>query len=178
MRTVAVELGIGAMSRYRYVSGRQEMERLAVTLIFEAVDADVDQLAGWQRQVTELGWRFRAAVAAHPAVIPLLLAHYPSSPGAWQWSEAIFAALTEAGFDGPQRVIGLRCLIAYIIGALLDEFFTSLTGTADTVLEILSPADYPHVIDTSRHACMVTPWQEFGQGLAIMLEGLRVSLRA
>lgn len=136
MRTVAAELGMGAMSRYRYVSGRQEMERLAVTLIFEAVDADVDQLAGWQRQVTELGWRFRTA---HPAVIPLLLAHYPSSPGAWQWSEAIFAALTEAGFDGPQRVIGLRRLIAYIIGALLDEFFTSLTGTADTVLETLSP---------------------------------------
>jgi hypothetical protein len=128
VRTVAAELGMGAMSRYRYVSGRQEMERLAVTFIFEAVDADVDQLAGWQRQVTELGWRFRAAVAAHPAVIPLLLAHYPSSPGAWQWSEAIFAALTEAGFDGPQRVIGLRCLIAYIIGALLDEFFTSLTA--------------------------------------------------
>jgi hypothetical protein len=53
------------MSHYRYVSGRQEMERLAVTLIFEAVDADVDQLAGWQRQVAELGRRFRAAVAAH-----------------------------------------------------------------------------------------------------------------
>ncbi len=112
-------------------------------------------------------------------MILLLLAHYPSSPGAWQWSEAIFAALTEAGFDGPQRVIGLRCLTdAYIIGALLNEFFIPLTGTADTVLETLSPADYPHVIDTSRHAYMVTPEQEFGRGLAIMLEGLCVSLRA
>ena len=65
MRTVAAEPGLGAMSHYRYVSGRQEMERLAVTLIFEAVNADVDHLAGWQRQVAELGLRFRAAVAAH-----------------------------------------------------------------------------------------------------------------
>jgi hypothetical protein len=34
------------------------------------------------------------------------------------------------------------------------------------------------MIDTSRHAYMVTPGQEFGQGLAITLEGLCVSLRA
>ena len=84
-------------------------------------------------------------------MIPLLLAHYPSSPGTWQWSEAIFAALTEAGFDGPQRVIGLRCLIAYIIDALLNEFFTSLTGDGGHGPGNLFPADYPHVIDTSRH---------------------------
>ena len=176
MRTVAGQLGMGAMSLYRYVPGRQEIERLAVDLVFRPIDPGVDQTTDWQRQVTELGWRFRAAVAAHPAAIPLLLAHYQSSPSALRWSEAVLAALTQAGFSGPQQVIGLRGLTAYLVGALLNEFFTSLSGAADTARVSLSPAKYPHVTAASRHAYAITPDQEFGQGLLIFTRGLAAGL--
>src|SRR5690349_878721 len=98
------ELGVGVMSLYRYVSGRQEMEQLAVDLVFSTVDPDVAELPGWPEQVTELAGRFRAAVARHPAVIQLLLAHYQSSASALRWSEAVLDALACAGLDGRQQV--------------------------------------------------------------------------
>jgi hypothetical protein len=37
----------------------------------------------------ELAWQARMAIAAHPAVVPLLLANHQSSPSAWRWLEAM-----------------------------------------------------------------------------------------
>lgn len=176
MRAVAAELGMGTMSLYRYVTDRQEMERLVADLVFRAVDPHVPQRASWQQQVTELAGRIHTAIAAHPAVVPLLLAHHPSSPSAWRWLEAVLSALTQAGFTGQQRVIACRCLQAYILGAVQLESLGPLTGAETAALAALSPAAHPLVVETAQDAFGVTPDQEFGQGLAILLEGLGASM--
>jgi AcrR family transcriptional regulator len=177
MRAVAAELGMGTMSLYRYVSDRAEVERLVVDLIFRAVDPNLAQHASWRQQVTELVGRAHTAGAAHPAVIPLLLTHHQSSPGAWRWSEAVLGSLTKAGFTGQQRVSAFRCLQAYVLGALQTQSFMPLTGAGNAALAALSPADYPLVVETALDAFAVAPEQEFGQGLAILLDGLEASLR-
>jgi AcrR family transcriptional regulator len=176
MRTVAAELGMGAMSLYRYVSGRQEIERLAVDLIFRAVDPGVPPHSPWEQQVTELAQRARTAIAAHPAVIPLLYAHHQSSPSAWRWLEAVLSALTQAGFTGPQRVIACRSLQAYIIGAVEIESLGPLTGAGTAALAALPPDAHPLVAETAQDAFTVTPAQEFQQGLAILIDGLCATL--
>jgi AcrR family transcriptional regulator len=176
MRAVAAELGMGPMSLYRYVAGRQEIERLVVDLIFSTVNPHVPQRASWQQQVTQLAGRVRVAVAAHPAVIPLLIAQFQSSPIAWQWLEALLGALTRAGFNGPQRVIAVRCLQAYLLGALQGQSLGPLTGAGPAALAALSPADYPLVVETAQCAIAITPEKEFGEGLVIFLDGLGASL--
>jgi AcrR family transcriptional regulator len=176
MRAVAAELGLGVMSLYRYVTGREEMERLLTDLIFATVDPQVPRGASWQRQVTELAGRARVAIAAHPAVIPLLLAHHQTSPSAWRWLEAMLGALTGAGFTGAQRVVAFRCLIAYVLGALLNESYMPLAGQGTATLAALSPAAYPLAAETARQAPRITPDQEFRQGLAILLDGLGARL--
>jgi AcrR family transcriptional regulator len=178
MRTVAAELGMGPMSLYRYVTGRKEMEVLAVDLIFAAVDPQVDRSASWQQQVTELAWRARAAILAHPAATPLLLAHYPSSASVLRWGEVMLGAFARAGFSTRQRIIGFRSVIAFILGASLNESSMSLTGVATIALAALPPAEYPFMVDAAQYAAAVTPDQEFGQGLAFLLEGLSASLTA
>jgi AcrR family transcriptional regulator len=172
MRSAAAELGMGPMSLYRYVSGREEVEQLAVDLIFRAIDPHVPRSAGWQEQVTELAGRARQAIAAHPAVIPLLLAHHQHSPSAWRWLEAMLSALTQAGFTGQQRVIAYRCLQAYVLGAVQIESLGSLTAQPTLALAALPPADYPLIAETARNAPAVTPQQEFADGLTILLQGL------
>jgi AcrR family transcriptional regulator len=173
MRTVAAELGMSAMSLYRYVSGRQEIERLAVDLLFRTVDPDPPQHSGWEQQLTELAGRARAAIAAHPAVIPLLYAHHQFSPSAWRWLEAVLSALTQGGFIGQQRVIACRSLQAYIIGAVQIESLGSLTGEGTAALAALSPTDHPLVAQTALDAFTITPEQEFRQGIALLIQGLR-----
>jgi AcrR family transcriptional regulator len=176
MRAVAAELGMGTMSLYRYVPDRGEIERLVVDLIFRAVDPHVPQGASWRQQVTELAGRAQRAGAAHPAVIPLVLTHHQSSPSAWRWSEAVLSAFTQAGFTGQRRVIAFRCLQAYILGALQTHTFMPLTGAGNAALAALSPADHPTLVETALDAFAVTPEQEFGRGLAVLLDGLEASL--
>jgi AcrR family transcriptional regulator len=174
MRAVAAELGMGVMSLYRYVSGREEVERLIVDRLFIAADARVSPDASWQQQVTELSEAIHSAVRAHAAVIPLLLIHFQHSSGAWNWLSALLGALDRAGFTAPQRVIAVRTLQAYIIGALQSQFLNPVHGAGTDALAKLSPGDYPLIVQTAQAALSVTPDQEFRHGLAIVLEGLAI----
>jgi AcrR family transcriptional regulator len=176
MRAVATQLGIGTMSLYRYVSDREDLERLVVDLVLAPVDTSLPARLPWPDRVAELAERSRVAVAAHPAVIPLLLAHRHAAPNSWRWSEAVLAALTEAGFTGRARVIALRCLVSYITGALQAEYLGPLGGPGTDALAALSPGTYPLLAETAKSARAVPPAEEFGQGLHILLRGLHASL--
>ena len=176
MRAVSAELSTGTMSLYRYVSDREELERLVVDLVLAPVDTSLPGRLAWPDQVAELAERSRVAVAAHPAIIPLLLAHRHAAPNSWRWTEAVLAALTEAGFTGPARVIALRCLVSYITGALQAEYLGPLGGPGTDALAALSPDTYPLLAETAKSAHAIPPDQEFGQGLHILLRGLRASL--
>jgi AcrR family transcriptional regulator len=175
MRGVATELGMGTMSLYRYVSGREEVERLIVDRIFLTVDAHVSP-ASWQQQVTELSEAIHSAVRNHAAVIPLLLAHFQHSPGAWNWLAALLGVLSRAGFTAPQRVTAVRTLQAYVIGALQSQFLNPIYGAGTDTLARLSPDDYPLIVQTAQAALSVSPDQEFRYGLAVVLNGLSVGL--
>ena len=85
MRAVATELRVGTMSLYRYVSDREELERLVADLVLAPVDTSQAQRLPWQQRVAELAERARAAISGHPAVIPLLLAHRHTAPNSWRW---------------------------------------------------------------------------------------------
>jgi AcrR family transcriptional regulator len=172
MRAVAAELGMATMSLYRYVSGREEVERLIVDRIFLAADARVSPEASWQMQVTELSEAVRSAVGEHAAVIPLLLVHFQHSSGAWNWLAALLGTLSRAGFTAPQRVIAVRSLQAYIIGMLQTQFLNPIHGAGTTALASLSPDEYPLIVQTAEAALSMTPEQEFGHGLALLLKGL------
>src|SRR5215472_6802649 len=123
MRAVATELRVGTMSLYRYVSDREELERLVADLVLAPVDTSQAQHLPWQR-----------------------------------------------------RVIALRCVVAYITGALQAEYLGPLAGPGTTALAALSPAKYPLLAETAKYAREVSPEQEFGQGLDIVLQGLTATL--
>jgi AcrR family transcriptional regulator len=176
MRAVAGELSTGTMALYRYVTDREELERLVVDLVLSDVDPERPAGVAWDRQVMVLAERARIAVAAHPAVTPLLLAHRQASPSSWRWAEAVLGALTEAGFAGRGRVFAFRGLLAYVMGVQQTTYFGPLSGAGTDVLAALSPAEYPLLAETARYARDVTAEQEFGQGLDIVMRGLRATL--
>ncbi len=172
MRSLAAELGIGTMSLYRYVTGREEVERLIVDRIFLAADPDTVAHDSWQEQVRGLSELMRSAIADHAAVIPLLLVHFQFSPSAWRWLNALLKAFTQAGFSAQQRVIAVRTLQAYVIGAAQDEVLVPLDGAGTNALSDLPTDDYPLVVETALAALSMPPGQEFQSGLRVILEGL------
>lgn len=172
MRAVAAELGTSTMALYRYVEDRAELETAVVDHLLAAVDLALPAAAAWPDQVRALMVRVRAAVAAHPHAVPLLLTHRHASPASLRWINTMLGVLTAAGFTGPRRVIAQRSLVSYLLGNLLAQHLGPLSGPGTTEMAALTDTDLAHLADTARHARQVTPDDEFHRGLTILLRGL------
>jgi AcrR family transcriptional regulator len=176
MRSVAAELGRGTMSAYRYVDGREELERLVVDHVLSPVDFDVPRRASWQKRLTIVAQRIWRAVAAHPSVVPLLLLHRHDSASIQRSGEVMLGILADAGFEGVERVIAFRTFLSYLIGALEVGHLRPLSGSGTDALAALPDRDYPNLAATARKARAVSSEHEFNAGLAIVLRGMRALL--
>lgn len=175
MRAVAKELGMSTMGLYRYVADRDELERLVVERVLGAVDTEPPEPgAPWRERVTVLAGRLRATVGAHPEVVPLTVTHRHHSLGVLRWSETVLAVLTEAGVEGERRVVVLRALLGYVIGAIQLEHLGPLSGPGTTALAALPAAEFPLMAATARDARAVDADREFQGGLALLLDGITV----
>ncbi|MEU9588437.1 TetR/AcrR family transcriptional regulator [Streptomyces sp. NPDC048193] len=175
MRAVAQELGVSTMGLYRYVQDREELERLVVALVLSTVDTEPpDPGPPWCEQVEIMVRRLRDAVGAHPEVVPLTIAHRHHSLEVMRWSETVLAILTAAGVEGGRRVVALRGLLSYVIGAIQLEHLGALSGPGTTAITGLPPAEFPHLTRTARDARNVGADEEFLGGLALLLGGLGV----
>jgi AcrR family transcriptional regulator len=172
MRTVAAELGVGAMSLYRYVEDREAMERLVVDEVLANVETDPGQRLSWDRQIARLMERIRDAVEGHPSIVPLLMLHRHDSQAVKRCAEAFLHRLTEGGFTGRQRVIALRTLVSYLSGALQAQYLAPLDGRGTDAMADASHGEYPLLSATARVARRVTSREEFRRGTEILLRGL------
>lgn len=172
MRAVAARLGMGTMSLYRYVADRDALEELVVEHLLAPVDVSVPVSAPWQRQVSLLVERARAAVLEHPEVVPLLLRGRHRSTASLRWIEAMLGALTRGGFTGHRRVLAQRTLVSYLLGALQIEHYGALGGAGTSAMATLSEQEYPLLADTARQAQRIPPDEEFRRGLDAVLHGL------
>ncbi|GAA4617821.1 TetR/AcrR family transcriptional regulator C-terminal domain-containing protein [Actinoallomurus liliacearum] len=172
MRAVAKELGMGTMSLYRYVDDREQLEGLVVERVLGAVDTTPPTGSSWRDRLATMVERVRRAVAAHPEVVPLTLTHRQSSPSNLRWAETVLGILTEAGIGGERRVIALRGLVAYLIGAIQLEHLGPLSGAGTRRIAALPAEEFPLMAETGRLAARVSADQEFRAGLAVLLDGL------
>lgn len=166
MRAVGQELGVSTMALYRYVDDREELERLVVELVLSAVDTESPA------PIEGMVARLRDVMAAHPAVLPLTIAHRHTTRSGLRWSEAVLRILTEAGIEGERRVIALRGLIGYVTGAIQLEHLGPLAGEGTVAISELPAEEFPYMAETARQAGRVSADREFFGGLDLLLRGL------
>ncbi|WP_107659407.1 TetR/AcrR family transcriptional regulator [Nocardia suismassiliense] len=172
MRAVAKELRMATMALYRYVSDREELEILVVDEVLAGIDVSTPDDSHWRDRLTTLLERMRAAISAHPATVPLVPRHRKNSTATLRWMEAMLAVLTEGGFEGADRVIAQRTLVAFLLGSLENEHYASINAPATTAIAQLSPEQYPTLTATAAQARKMSVDEEFRGGLAIVLRGL------
>jgi AcrR family transcriptional regulator len=172
MRAVADELGVGTMSLYRYVSDREELERLVVDRVLAGIDLHLPPRGTWQHRVMTLGERVRDAVGAHSAVVPLLLAHRHSAPNSLRFAEVLLGVLSESRLRGRERVIAFRSLLSYILGALQYQRLGPLDGAGTSAIVRLPRDQFPHLSATAREAQRISARDEFRGGLKVLLRGI------
>lgn len=140
MRTVAKQLGVQAMTLYRYVDNREDLFDAVVEHIVNELDDDPDiqQRAddgGWRPYLATLAWGVRRYARAHPHAFPLVATRPPEAP--WinpplrslRWIEHLLDNLRNAGFTDEQVLYTYRSFNSFLLGYLLLE--TSAMVIAD-----------------------------------------------
>ena len=146
MRRLGAELGVEAMSLYRYMNGREDLlEGMVDNMVAHLhLQPDDDQLGpsdGWQSYLQWLAHGVRALARTHPNVFPLIATRHPAAP--WlrpplrslRVVEEFLTTLIERGFSDTRAVATYRAFSSFLLGHLLLE--ASLLG-AQT-----SPAEEP-----------------------------------
>lgn len=131
MRRLGAELGVEAMSLYRYVPSRESLLDGIVESVVDELYADpevyVEPRHGWQDYMIRLAHGLRRLALEHPQVFPLIATRPTEAP--WvrpplrslRWVETFLTALTSQGFSDRTAVDAYRAFSSFLLGHLLLE---------------------------------------------------------
>jgi TetR/AcrR family transcriptional regulator, tetracycline repressor protein len=137
MRGLGQELGVEAMSLYRYISGREALLEAVVALLLDGLRRDLDEqlTATWQGYLQGLAHVVRQVAVNHPAAFPLIATRHPAAP--WlrpplrslELVDDFLSTLIRHGFTDQQAVDTYRAFSSFLLGTLLLE---AAVGGAET----------------------------------------------
>ncbi|MBM3715300.1 MAG: TetR family transcriptional regulator [Actinobacteria bacterium] len=129
MRNLAQELGVEAMSLYRYVNGREDLLEGVVALLMNDVLTSIQGAVNeqWQAFLQITAHEIRGIAVAHPRAFPLVATRHPAAP--WlrpplrsvDVVEVFLSALIDHGFSDGQAVNAYRAFSSFLLGQLLLE---------------------------------------------------------
>lgn len=148
MRGLGKELGVEAMSLYRYVNGREDLlEGIVESMVSELhLDpATMEPLNGWQAYLQWLAHGVRRIAQEHPAVFPLIATRHPAAP--WlrpplrslKVVEDFLSELITRGFTDESAIAAYRAFSSFLLGHLLLE--AAARVKSDVSAEPLGHAD-------------------------------------
>jgi TetR/AcrR family tetracycline transcriptional repressor len=129
MRSLAQELGVEAMSLYRYVHGREDLLEAVVAQLMGDLTSSLDEELAehWQGFLQTLAHQVRRIAIKHPKAFPLVATRHPAAP--WlrpplrnvEVVNTFLAALIGHGFTDAQAVDAYRSFSSFLLGQLLLE---------------------------------------------------------
>lgn len=185
MRRVAAELGVGAMSLYRYVPGKAEL--LALML---------DKVSGPGEAVTRAagaGWRAVLAAVArdsyrrylrHPWLLQVNLSRPVLGPNSIAGFEAVVAGLDGLGLTSQERIAIITTLEGFVTGVARQRIqhcaAIAETGVSDeefwaehqaVLVQAMESGDYPAMAALNADAFDLGWDDSFEFGLHRLLDG-------
>ena len=132
MRRLGRELGVEAMSLYRYVNGREDLleamvDDMVATLQLRPDRDELGPADGWQAYLQWLAHGVRALARAHPQAFPLIATRHPAAP--WlrpplrslRIVDDFLDTLIARGFSDARAVAAYRAFSSFLLGHLLLE---------------------------------------------------------
>jgi AcrR family transcriptional regulator len=129
MRSLAQELGVEAMSLYRYVHGREDLLEGVVALLMTDLTSNLDDelTEHWQGFLQSVAHEVRRIAIDHPNAFPLVATRHPAAP--WlrpplrsiEVVNTFLSSLLGHGFTDAQAVDAYRAFSSFLLGQLLLE---------------------------------------------------------
>lgn len=117
---IAKRLGVQTGSVYHHVDGRDGIVELLRERVASAIDPKTLDITPWDAALESWARSYRAAFAAHPRAIPLLMTSPVRAPRVLEQYERAVALLLNAGF-APHSVMPLLIALEnLILGSALD----------------------------------------------------------
>lgn len=184
MRTLAGELGAGAMSLYHYVANKDELLDAMIDRVFDEIELPSGP-GNWKAAMRRRAVSAREVLRRHPWAISLMESRTKPGPANLRHREAVMACLRKASFSVEMATHANWLLDSYIYGYALQEAslpFDTAEELADMVEDVflpqLPPDQYPYLTEaaTTLFASGYDPKNEFTFGLDLVLDTLE-SLR-
>ncbi|WES62728.1 TetR/AcrR family transcriptional regulator [Microbacter sp. GSS18] len=186
IRALAGEMGVGPMTLYHYVDGKETVLDGMVDAVFAKI-APPDPALPWRDAVRSRCVSAKGVLVRHPWSVPLLESRRTPGPETLGHHEAMLACFFGGGLSMQLAAHAYAVLDAYVYGFSIQEAslpFQGGEGSAEIAAEISSaflPDQYPNLVRfTAEHA--MQPGYDFGvsfeYGLDLLLDGLEAAHRA
>lgn len=181
MRTLAARLGVGTMSLYNHISGKEALLDGIVGTVLSEIEVEPFDREDWASTVRAILRAFREVARRHPNVVPLIAMRPPATPEALRPVERGFDALRRAGLDEATTAHVYRLVAAWVIGFVSLEsggfFRQSDAGVQGADLTPEALMRFPRILESAPHLLDWDPDAEFETGLDLILSSLRATVR-
>ncbi|MBT1188071.1 TetR/AcrR family transcriptional regulator [Streptomyces sp. CJ_13] len=178
-RRLAAALGVSGPSLYNHFRTKDEILDAVADAVSARVDLSMFDAAdgrGWRAALHDWAHSYRGALSDHPNIVPVLARGPGRRPAGLRVADAVFGAMTAAGWP-PAQATRIGALMRYfILGSAVASF---ARGFVDDEAAY-DPADYPHL---GRAHLLAERQREvdegaFETGLAALLDGLALQYAA
>ncbi|WBO62097.1 TetR/AcrR family transcriptional regulator [Streptomyces camelliae] len=138
---IARRLGAQTGSVYHHVDGRDGIVELLRERVASKIDPGTLELTPWDAALEAWARSYRAAFAAHPRTIPLLMTSPVRAPRVLQQYECAVSLLLDAGFGRAEIMPLIIALENLVLGSALD------LAAPETMWELTDNAPTPHLAE-------------------------------
>jgi AcrR family transcriptional regulator len=120
MRALAVELGVGAASLYRYVARKDELIDLMVDAVM-GNDLEFEVRGNWREDMRSIGRGLRAMTLRHPWMAIQGAGPRNFGPNTVERYEQVLSAIDGLGLEIDEMLVMVETLDAFIRGRTLED---------------------------------------------------------
>ncbi|WP_424185706.1 TetR/AcrR family transcriptional regulator [Actinokineospora sp. G85] len=140
MRRLAAGLGVQAASLYSHYRTKDELLQDVADAVMSGVDVSDFDGPDWQSGLRTWARSYRAAMAAHPNLVPVLAAGPARRETALQRADAVHGGLVRAGWP-PRYATLIGASTKYLVlGAAMSSFSRGFEDDAQVYMD-----RYPHL---------------------------------
>ncbi|HEX6076558.1 MAG TPA: TetR/AcrR family transcriptional regulator [Micromonosporaceae bacterium] len=169
IRRLAAELGVRGPSLYNHFATKDQILDAVANAVVAEVDVSRFGSHEWRTALRLWARSYRAALTAHPNIVPYLAQGPGRRPASLAMADAVYGGLVKAGWP-PARATQIGALMRYFVaGSALGSFARGFVEDPE-----LYAAHYPHLSQAHRlaeHQELVDEGA-FALGLDALLEGL------
>ncbi|MBB1244011.1 TetR/AcrR family transcriptional regulator [Streptomyces durbertensis] len=169
-RRLAAELGVSGPSLYNHFRTKDEILDAVVDRVCAEVDLSMfEDGSDWAEALLRWARSYRAALAAHPRIVPHLALGPGRRPSQLRMADAVFGRMTAAGWPAAQATHIGAVMRYFVTGSALGSFAGGFVDDA-----ALYGEHYPHL----GQAHLLADHRErvdegaFETGLAALVDGL------